>query len=92
MTAKALLIHTSAEFISRSRQEQLELLDREVAENMLGGRILTKPACLSPLPLAGVPGWWPKEEQEDNGFYTDLQVFRTPPADLTPIEVLELQL
>ena len=91
MTAKALLIHTSKKFISRSRNEQLELLDRQLAENMLGGSILSRPACLSPLPLAGVPGWWPSEEQEDSCFYNDLQVFRTPPEGLTPVRVLELQ-
>ena len=90
MTAKALLIHTDAAFMELSRADQLEYLDRKVAESMLGGHILNKPSCLSPLPLAGVPGWWPKAEQEDDGFYTDLQVFRLPSAELIPVPVLSL--
>lgn len=34
------------------------------------------PPFLRPLPLAGIPGWWPK--QDSHGFYTDTGVFRPP--------------
>ena len=36
--------------------------------------LAAKPFC--PLPVLGVPGWWPDNEQ--TGFYDDEQVFRPP--------------
>jgi len=91
MTAKALLIHVDAGFMKLSRAEMIDRLDQEIAVQLLKGHILKNPACLSPLPLAGVPGWWPGDEQEDEQFYSDLQVFRPAPADLIPVAVLDLQ-
>ena len=82
MTAKALLLHTSTEFMQRSREEQLGFIDREVAQKMLDQQVLTEPASLSPLPLAGVPGWWMTAEQASDGFYDDFQEFRPPPESI----------
>ena len=89
MTAKALFIHTDPGFMDLSRQQQLEFLDRQLARNMLSDQLLSKPACLSPLPLAGIPGWWPQDEQMSDTFYQDLQVFRPPPLEFTPAAVLD---
>ncbi len=82
MTAKALLGYVDTDFMKLPRQEMLTCLDGEIAKRMRSGELLGKPACLAPLPLAGVPGWWPQDEQGSSGFYQDLQVFRSPPADL----------
>lgn len=90
MTAKALLVHVSPAFTELPRQEVLGHLDREIARLMRHGRVLTKPACLSPLPLAGVPGWWPQHEQVDQQFYNDQQVFRPAAAELTAAPVLRV--
>jgi hypothetical protein len=90
MTAKALLIHTDADFQGQSTDEILKRLDIEIAERMLAGTMLTEPACLTPLPLAGVPFWWPEEQQAEPAFYADQSVFRAPPANLAPVNVLEL--
>lgn len=90
MTAKALLLHASTEFMRQSREEQLEFIDRVVAQNILNQQLLSEPACLSPLPLAGVPGWWFKTEQESDGFYDDLHVFRPPPTTMTPVPVISI--
>jgi len=87
MTAKALLIHVDSDFLALPRPEILSCLDKEIAKRLLTGQILTKPACLAPLPLAGVPGWWPPGEQSETDFYADLQVFRRPPANLIPAPV-----
>jgi len=87
MTAKALLIYVDSDFMALPRPEILERLDDVIARRLLVGEILTKPACLAPLPLAGVPGWWPCAEQSDAKFYADLQVFRRPPANLIPAPV-----
>jgi len=88
MTAKALLLQVSTEFMKLSRLEMIVHLDREIANQLLTGQLLNKPACLSPLPLAGVPGWWPQNEQQVDLFYCDTQVFRPAPAELTPVPVL----
>lgn len=91
MTAKALLIHIDPDFMRFAHEDKLVRLDRFIANGLAGGRILTKPACLSPLPLAGVPGWWAQSEQRDETFYQDLQVFRPAPANLTPAPVIKMQ-
>ena len=87
MTAKALLIHVDADFMKLPRQEMLNGLDRDIAKQLRRGELLTDPACLAPLPLAGVPGWWPGDEQDDGSFYQDMQVFRPPGANLVPAPV-----
>ena len=89
MTAKALLFHVDTGFMKLSRPEMIDLLDLEIANQFLNGEVLNKPACLSPLPLAGVPGWWPRDVQEDGRFYNDPQVFRPAPAELNPAPVLK---
>jgi hypothetical protein len=89
MTAKALLVQLDTTAMTLPREELLVYLDQQLAELLLAGNILTKPACLAPLPLAGVPGWWPSDEQDD-GFYADPQVFRAPPANLKPAPVVSL--
>lgn len=80
MTAKALYIHVNTEFMKLPRQDRLDHIDRHLAHQMINSDILSKPACLSPLPLAGVPGWWPQAEQTDSRFYSDMKVFRSAPA------------
>lgn len=87
MTAKALLLHVGEDVMSLSRNRLLAHVDDFIADRMLAGALLTEPADLSPLPLAGVPGWW--QQQQDQAFYDDLQVFRPPPANLRPVPVLE---
>lgn len=90
MTAKALLIHVSESFMARPREEILLTLDRWVAGELQRGRLLQAPPCMAPLPLAGVPGWWPRYEQEQDDFYRDPEVFRAPPANLQPAPVFRL--
>lgn len=91
MTAKALLVHVDAGFMNLPRQVMLNRLDREISKQMLSGHILTKPAFLSPLPLAGVPGWWSQSDQESGVFYDDQKVFRPAPEKLIPAPVLSFQ-
>lgn len=92
MTAKALLVHAGGDFLKCSRAEILQCLDNEIAKYLLDGTILTRPAWLTPLPLAGIPGWWPQNEQNDGLFYDDQQVFRAPPRQLSPAPVISLVL
>lgn len=88
MTAKALLIRLSGDLEKYPRDRLLRSVDETVAGKMLAGTLLTEPADLGPLPLAGVPGWW--DAEQDAKFYNDLQVFRPPPGDLEPVQILAL--
>ncbi|MNV85284.1 hypothetical protein D3C71_1792260 [compost metagenome] len=48
--------------------------DAWLAQQMEPGHWAGKP--FTPLPVLGVPGWWPANE--DPQFYADPQVFRPP--------------
>lgn len=50
-------------------------LDETLADALLEGTLVRTPKDLSPLPLMGIPGWWPFGAQ-DAGFYADRDVFR----------------
>lgn len=89
ITAKAIYVYVNPDFLSTSRQDQLAALDKNIAIRLLSGELLTSPACLAPLPLAGIPGWWPHDPQNDS-FYEDPMVFRAPPAGLMPVPVIGL--
>ena len=56
-----------------------QLVDAAVATLWQGGRIL-RPAELFPLPVLGVPGWWPANA--DPAYYADTSYFR--PARVIP--------
>jgi hypothetical protein len=77
LTAHALLMRLDDSLLEQSRATLLRMLDEMLAERLLAGSILDSPASLSPLPLMGIPGWWPPQEQNDD-FYADRQVFRPP--------------
>ena len=72
MTAHALLVPL---------QEAMCVADFDgmLADGVSDGSLLATTADLSPLPLMGIPGWWPGGDQ-DKGFYSDRSVFR-PAAD-----------
>lgn len=89
MTAKALLVKVDAQTINLPPERLLTEIDQRLASLMLNNEILSNPACLSPLPLAGIPGWWP-DSQQDQQFYSDPDVFRPPPINMTPAPVITL--
>lgn len=90
MTAKALLLIVDPALLNLPREEMLIRVDNAVSSRMRRGELLTAPGSLTPLPLAGVPGWWPQGEQQSPGFYSDLQVFRPAPQSLAPAPLNEL--
>ena len=75
LTAHALLMRLDNSLLAEPRLTLMQMIDEMLAECLLAGSILDSPASLSPLPLMGIPGWWPPHEQNDN-FYEDQQVFR----------------
>ena len=54
----------------------LDALDHWAAGDLSAAKLAGKPFV--PLPVLGVPGWWP--ENEDFSFYDDAQVFRPVPT------------
>jgi len=75
ITAHALLLCVDQAMQVLPREALISALDELAAEGLLTGQLLDSPSCLSPLPLMGIPGWWPGGEQDDE-FYADQYVFR----------------
>jgi len=82
-------VQVSKDKFSLPRGQQLDFLDKKIAENLRAANCLTRPACLAPLPLAGIPGWWPSDKQ-DSQFYNDPLVFRPPSTDMVAAPVVVL--
>jgi len=89
MTAKAMLVQLDESHATMPREEILRFLDTEIANGILAGKLITKPAGLTPVPLAGIPGWWSHDIQDER-FYADPQVFRPAPAKLVPAPIYKL--
>jgi len=77
ITAHALLVLVDDEMMVMPREALLLELDRILAGQLVNGQLLDSPGSLSPLPVMGIPGWWPHGVQ-DSEFYADKQVFRPP--------------
>ena len=77
MTAHALLLPVTQALITAPPALQLAQIDALAAREI---RAMTTPQALSPLPLLGVPGWWP--ENAVPAFYDDESYFR--PGRLRP--------
>lgn len=70
---------TAHVYVLQAAWSTLAELDALVAGDLSEARLATKP--FAPLPVLGVPQWWPANE--DPRFYDDAQVFRTAaPVDL----------
>lgn len=72
LTAQALLLPLAATADDPA-------LDARLASALLDEGRVRSPADLGPLPLMGIPGWWPDGAQ-DEAFYADRGVFRPPRA------------
>jgi len=88
VTAHALLLHVDLADEMLQAVDFLLRLDAALARLMADG-LCRSPADLSPLPLMGIPGWWPQGRQ-DLAFYDDPAVFRAAPMGLVaaPVHLL----
>jgi hypothetical protein len=91
MTAKVLLLVVDEDTFALPREKQLAWLDNHLAAKLLEGRLFNSPADLAPLPLMGIPGWWPLGDQ-DEVFYADMDVFRPLGDNSNPAPVLSIPL
>lgn len=70
ITAHVWVVAVGNEFFSLSRQDKCCWIDAEVTRRIANGLVTTD---FTPLPVLGVPGWWPFQ---DAAFYSDATVFR----------------
>jgi len=88
MTAKAVLVEIDAASGCLNRETNIRMLDHYLAEQLENTSLLSNPVELTPLPLAGIPGWWTSTSQSPD-FYADHKVFRAPPADFAAATILK---
>jgi hypothetical protein len=74
VTAKALVLEVAPEALALSSAALADLLDGRAAEHFAQPGALASTRALHPLPVLGIPGWAP--ENEDPAFYDDTEVFR----------------
>lgn len=71
ITAHTIVCWVEPKFFGLSEAEKCALLDQRIANQL--EQIELAPAIFSPLPILGVPDWWPNQTSE---FYADSSVFR----------------
>lgn len=74
LTAKAWPVQVTADFFLLPAAEQISCLDHLLAARLDDPHQLQQPADLHPLPVLGVPGWWPANA--DPVFYHNTRYFR----------------
>jgi len=73
LTAKAVLYEVSEAWLEMGDSEQLAAVDKLLAADLISGRY-TRPRDFQPLPLLGIPGVTP--DNEDPAYYDDSWQFR----------------
>ena len=74
MTANGILIQQEPDFITLPLQEQIPLLDQQLAARLTDEELYSAPSDLQPLPVLGIPGWYPDNINE--AFYHNTDYFR----------------
>jgi hypothetical protein len=79
LTAHALLVRVSSADLAGSLPTRVRVSDALAARRITAGDF--SPGELVPIPVLGLPGWWPANEH--SGFYRDAAVFRPRAARRT---------
>jgi hypothetical protein len=80
LTGKALILPVDPCFLALPLARLLAETDAMMSDYFLGPDSLSATSSLSPLPLLGVPGWWPENNHEI--FYEDTRHFRPAPTGI----------
>ncbi|KQR84684.1 hypothetical protein ASG35_28180 [Burkholderia sp. Leaf177] len=72
-TGHAWIVEVEPAYFLAAEAERRAILDHKVSSRLASEAISSR--CFTPLPVLGVPGWWP--ENEAHSFYDDAQVFRS---------------
>jgi len=86
ITAQVLLFRCDSGFMQADRTAQRAILDTLLAKQLQSGQSLRSSSELSPLPLMGIPDWWPGQLQDVN-FYQDERVFRPQAEGFRPAAI-----
>ncbi|NIO38759.1 MAG: DUF3025 domain-containing protein, partial [Burkholderiales bacterium] len=62
MTAKSILLHVPGKMLDLPGAAFNDAIDQRVAAYVRDPRNLTHGKALAPLPVLGIPGWWPQNE------------------------------
>ncbi|MEN9866413.1 MAG: hypothetical protein RL748_2003 [Pseudomonadota bacterium] len=73
ITAHGWIMFADAAFFRASSADQMAWIDATLAQQLQQANLHTR--CFAPLPVLGIPGWWPGQ---DAAFYSDTAVFRAP--------------
>jgi hypothetical protein len=84
---KAITAHTrvavaGAGYFALDHDARRRWIDQQLARELAAGALDT--ASFTPLPVLGVPGWWPGQ---DEAFYADADVFRPKREGRQPLKV-----
>jgi hypothetical protein len=73
ITAHTRVVFAEDQFFTLAHEQRQAWLDQRVAADLAAHGVAT--CDFTPLPVLGVPHWWP---QQDDDFYADAAVFRPP--------------
>ncbi|WP_034474035.1 DUF3025 domain-containing protein [Aestuariibacter salexigens] len=73
LTGKWLAVSVDPGFFALTSQQQVEELDKQVSDMLTKSVFLEQNKPLHPLPVLGIPGWWPGQ---DEAFYQNTDYFR----------------
>jgi hypothetical protein len=85
ITAHALLVYAQRKDWD---EDPLGYVDGSLSRLLLDEALMDSSAWLSPIPLMGIPGWWPAAGQDET-FYRDSGVFRIPAGAFEPGPVID---
>ena len=71
ITAHCWIVRSPEDYATKNAAGKMAWLDKEVARQLQQTELQT--SAYTPLPVLGIPGWWPQQERT---FYEDAQVFR----------------
>lgn len=72
IVAKVLVVVVPTDWFQQALATKLTFLDQHLARNIPAG-VLASPRALPPLPVLGIPGWWPEQNAD---FYANQRHFR----------------
>ncbi|MBL1377186.1 DUF3025 domain-containing protein [Zobellella iuensis] len=73
-TGKAVLVEMEPGFFRLPTHQRYPLLDARLSTHLEHSALFDRPRPLLPVPLLGIPGWWPANE--DPAFYLNRDYFR----------------
>ncbi|MGH8743741.1 MAG: DUF3025 domain-containing protein [Burkholderiales bacterium] len=74
VTGRAVIFQVAADFFAASLEQQLRMLDEQLADYLANPQRFNRTSELAPVPILGIPGW--NAENERESYYEDEAYFR----------------